>query len=317
MIIQIPLEFKFEEEGDPTNFINNFVKNYPKQLISLDIERLEINLGSYYDTNTETLKIPKNHSIYLTIGIRRPKEFTVVANYIMDNLNKNIKLRIGFNHICTKEGIRKSLEEEYSRVVNKHKKVLPKLSHTKIPHDQIPNGVIISLKNSLRLLDDSILLASHSRYKIAIVISILASEEFSKSLILSEYFRNDKFVKPKEAKLIFSNHHYRLAELERFFHEDIMGFEKNSSTYAFMSANAEHYQSTKERYIYADWIKNNWLDPELVKSYKVYSTFPEKDNETALYEEFLQNANELLSNIKSFMNTMAFIKITKNLDVKD
>ena len=92
-----------------------------------------------------------------------------------------------------------------------------KKSEIKIPIDELPEGIRLSLKNSDRYFKDSKILFNRGKLSSANTLMFLAMEEFSKAKILIDHLKKKKAVTNDNYKQYFRDHELRLGEFERFF----------------------------------------------------------------------------------------------------
>ena len=83
-----------------------------------------------------------------------------------------------------------------------------------IPIGNLPEGVILCLKNSDRHREDAKILEEKQRYPSAIAEIFVSIEEFAKALFLTSHIMKTKDVEHKDGKIYFTQH---LPKLELFF----------------------------------------------------------------------------------------------------
>lgn len=129
-----------------------------------------------------------------------------------------------------------------------------------IPLKNIPEGIRLCFKNCKRLFNDSELLNDNQRTSGAIASTILAQEEFAKTIILLGHYNSGTGISKNKSGEIFSSHSLRLKEFIKYFHTVATNSdEKGIETWTkFWSMN----QNLKENHMYVDWTKEGWKSPE-------------------------------------------------------
>lgn len=122
-----------------------------------------------------------------------------------------------------------------------------------IPPEEIPEGLQLCIKNCKRLWSDAETLYENESYSSAILLLILAKEEFAKALLLLNH-ENDG-VDAKTVKIYFGDHLIRLEEFIEFF-EKSLGSKMN------MKSMASFDIMNREKYTYVDWTQIGWSYPE-------------------------------------------------------
>jgi len=309
----IPIGFIIREDN-PFEFLNNLKKTYPKNLPPFDTHYVDLLLNPIYGLSKfYAYELEHARPIFINFRVDSQSHIHTLSKYFVEMLsNRKIDIQISTEVTKISESeISSALMKEYERVVNKHKRVLPKLpERRKIPYKMLPRGILISFWNSLRLLDDAVLLAEFKRYRNAIIQVLLAREEFSKTLIFLEHFYNQKDITKQQVNTYFKSHWYRLAELARLEDEILYRMEPNSSNYVMNAAMAENYQWTKERYLYVDWIVG-WIDPQEQQSVNRYDPEIEGDEDKAFLMEFLDFAQPLHLYLKDFLYSGGYEEIQK------
>lgn len=309
----IPIGFIIREEN-PHDFLNDLKKTYPKNLPSFDTQYVDSLLNPEYSLlKFFVWELKNTHPIFINFRVDSQSHIRTLSKYFVEILsNRKIDIQVWITVLKISEStISSALQQEYDRVINKHKRVLPKFrERTKIPYKMLPRGILISFRNSLRLLDDAVLLAEFKRYRNAIIQVLLAREEFSKTLIFLEHFNNKKDITKQQVNTYFKSHWYRLAELARLEDEILYQMEPNSSNYVMNVAMAENYQWTKERYLYVDWI-GGWIDPQDQQSVERHHPGFEGDEDMAFLMEFLGFAQPLHLYLKDFIYNGGYEEIQK------
>lgn len=310
----IPIGFIIREDN-LIEFLNDLKKTYPKNLPSFDTQYVDLLLNPICGLSKFFVyELEHAHPIYINFRVDSQSDIHTLSKYFVEILSKRkIDIQIWTEVLRISESeISSALKKEYERVTNKHKRVIQEFlpERKEIPYKMLPRGILISFRNSLRLLDDAILLAEFKRYKNAIIQVLLAREEFSKTLIFLEHFNNQKDITKKQVNTYFKSHWYRLAELARFEDEILYQMEPNSSNYVMNAAMAEDYQWTKERYLYVDWIMD-WIDPQEQQSVKMHHPAIEGNENKAFLMEFLDFAQPLHLYLKEFLHGGAYEELQK------
>ena len=151
-----------------------------------------------------------------------------------------------------------------------------------IPYDEIPRGIVLSLKNSDRLRTDAEILAKAERYNSAIPLITLAVEELGKALWLSEYFEKKASIPQKEGRFIFRDHKQRIDKVLDYVKDTVKQrtmatrINRDSKASTFFHIPEEfNDQDFKNRMWYVDyqktqdtefsWKKQPWKDPLYIK----------------------------------------------------
>ena len=130
-----------------------------------------------------------------------------------------------------------------------------------IPLHQIPEGIVISMKNCERYLEESEVLEKNDHYASALVSLMVATEEFSKCNFLLEYYKEEKDIPRDKMKEYFSKHPIRLAKFHEIFQKKLPSFNYNQSWANFNKKSGELDQYIKLNLMYVDWLNYSWHDP--------------------------------------------------------
>jgi len=122
-----------------------------------------------------------------------------------------------------------------------------------IPPEEIPEGLQLCIKNCKRLWSDAKTLYENESHSSAILLLILAKEEFAKALLLLNHERDG--VDAKTVKIYFGDHLIRLEEF-------IVFFEKSLGSKMDMKSMASFDVMNREKYTYVDWTQIGWSYPE-------------------------------------------------------
>jgi len=130
-----------------------------------------------------------------------------------------------------------------------------------IPLHQIPEGVVISMKNCERYLEEGKVLEKNDHYASALVSLMIATEEFSKCNFLLEYYKEEKDIPQDKMKKYFSNHKIRLAKFHEIFNKNLPFFDYNQNWARFDKMRGESDQYNKLNLMYVGWLNYSWHDP--------------------------------------------------------
>ena len=189
----------------------------------------------------------------------------------------------------------------------------PFLSETKVLINELPEGIMITLENSIRLLDDSILLAQHGKYENAIVNVTLAWEEFAKTILLCEHFENglELDMKQSDNKAYFEEHDLRIAKVEEFFHTEILKSQMGpnwSKSMGFLR------QRSKLKYLYTDW-SQGWQSPTYrTPTFTRHRPLVNFSTDFLRFSEFHTMALQLLDCMKLILQKQCFADASSSYD---
>lgn len=130
---------------------------------------------------------------------------------------------------------------------------MKKLYKPPIPPEEIPEGVRLCIKNCKRLWNDAKLLYDKEGHSSAILLLILAREEFAKALLLLNHEKDG--VDDKTVKEYFGYHLIRLEEFQKFF-------ERSIGSSIDMTWKGSFDKEDREKYTYVDWTQTGWSYPE-------------------------------------------------------
>ena len=133
-----------------------------------------------------------------------------------------------------------------------------KLFKPPIPPEEQPEGIRLSIENCKRLVTDAKILFDNKRYSSAIMLLILAKEEFAKALLLLNHEKDGLELSVNKVKEYFSDHEIRLEEFGKYFHRSL-GSEMPEDGFAFIWRSDK---DTREKYTYVDWTQLGWSYPE-------------------------------------------------------
>lgn len=135
-----------------------------------------------------------------------------------------------------------------------------KIYRPPIPPEEIPEGVRLCIKNCKRLWKDAKILYNNKSYSSAILLLILAKEEFAKALLLLKHKKDKQEIDNKKVNQYFGDHETRLKEFQKFFYESLPGFDKQR---AEKFSNMWFFdKETREKYTYVNWGQLGWSYPE-------------------------------------------------------
>lgn len=185
-----------------------------------------------------------------------------------------------------------------------------KKSEIKIPKEELPEGILLSLKNSDRYFNDSKILFRGGKLPSANTLMFLAIEEFSKAKFLIDHLKKKRQVTKDDYKQYFRNHELRLGEFERFFEDTIPEMPKWAKGDKKIGKENKIF---KERMMYVDWLQYKWHDPlffeELVLS-------DEKDIDERMKGIFIINKNKFIQSWNELIKTPIIKKIKTSSRVK-
>ena len=127
-----------------------------------------------------------------------------------------------------------------------------------IPVSDLPEGIILCLKNSDRHYQDSQILNEKKHYPSAISNLMLACEELVKAKLLMMHFKDKKPVTKNEIKRYFREHEFRLDEFEKYFDDTVPNYPEWAKN---IKGRGKRQQDFKEKMTYVDWNGYRWLDP--------------------------------------------------------
>ena len=134
--------------------------------------------------------------------------------------------------------------------------------HWPIPHNEIMNGSIITLKNAHRLTEDAKILLQEKRYSTALTIATLALEEFGKHCMFNENISINSTIVKKIWHEKFESHKNKILaipkHLERFSISTDVNTQKKLQEF---STYLNQLSTTKIKSLYVDWDgkNNNWF----------------------------------------------------------
>jgi len=126
-----------------------------------------------------------------------------------------------------------------------------------IPFAELPEGIRFCIKNCKRLWNDAKNLYDLGSYASAILLLILAKEEFAKALLLLQHEKSKQDIDDKKVKQYFGDHETRLEEFGKYFHKSL----GSNIDEKFASMSVFDIQ-TREKYTYVDWSQLGWSYPE-------------------------------------------------------
>ena len=133
-----------------------------------------------------------------------------------------------------------------------------KLYKPPIPPEEIPEGIRFSIENCKRLASDAKILYDAGRYSSAILLAILAKEEFAKALLLLNHEKDGLEVNVDKVKEYFGYHEIRLEEFGKYFHRSLgSGMPEDGFSSIWRSC-----KDKREKYIYVVWTQLGWSYPE-------------------------------------------------------
>ena len=195
------------------------------------------------------------------------------------------------------------------------------LNQYDIPHDDIPKGIDLALKNSDRLRTDAEILAKEKRYNSAIPLITLAVEEFGKALLLSEYFEKNTSILSKEGRYIFRNHRQRIDKVLEYVKNivksrTIKTREKYSEDNISNISEEFDEQDFKERMWYVDyqkiqnskfqWKKQPWKNPQYVEELNFDNNYNAEFG--TLYYKYYELWRCAFHGIRKFRNSTLYEK---------
>ena len=137
-----------------------------------------------------------------------------------------------------------------------------KHKYDSIPLHQIPEGIVISMKNCERYLEEGKVLEKNDHYASALVSLMIATEEFSKCIFLLEHFKEGNDIpQGNELDAYFSKHPIRLAKFHEVFNKNLPSFDYNQNWARFDKMRGEFDQYSKLNLMYVDWLNYSWHDP--------------------------------------------------------
>ena len=176
-----------------------------------------------------------------------------------------------------------------------------------IPVTDLPEGILLALKNADRYFNDSKLLFVKKKYASANILMYLAIEEFSKANLILEHYKNKKPIIRSDYKKFFRDHELRLEEFDKFFEKyisEIPAWAKGSKGIG------KRQRILKERMMYVDWLQDKWHDP-LYFTGLILSD--EKDIEDRMKGIFIVHKNQFIYSWNKLINKPIIQKIKKSL----
>lgn len=137
-----------------------------------------------------------------------------------------------------------------------------KYKYDSIPLHQIPEGIVISMKNCERYLEEGKVLRKNDHYASALVSLMTATEEFSKCSFLLEHFKEGNDIpQGNELEAYFSDHKIRLAKFHEIFQKNLPSFDYNQAWANFNKTRGKSDQRIKLSLMYIDWLNYSWHNP--------------------------------------------------------
>lgn len=142
-------------------------------------------------------------------------------------------------------------------------KIAGRKTFEEIPHPMIAEGIILSIENCKRYIDDAQALVLINRHQTALLCLFLASEEFGKAKLLLSHFLKGENVPANLVDKYFGDHVLKFKEYHEFLHRhSLIPVEVTQEMLLKIQEEKSHsHQTTKERIMYVDWIKGRWHNP--------------------------------------------------------
>jgi len=176
-----------------------------------------------------------------------------------------------------------------------------------IPQKYIPTGVLISLENSQRHYQDSVILEEKTRYSSAIPLIILAMEEFGKTLWLSSKFESNEDVEPNdESRGIFRDHNPKINQFNEYLQSN--GGSKTPYPFNQLYTKIQRVpdeQKFKLRLLYVDW-NEYWVTPSYIYEFTISTS---EDNQLFLRQSYEALKTDLEFLYAIFCNSDIFTSI--------
>lgn len=185
---------------------------------------------------------------------------------------------------------------------------MPRKSYEEIPHEMIAEGILLSIDNCKRYVDDAQYLHLGNRNQSALLCLFLASEEFAKAKLLQSHFLKGENVPAAMVEKYFRDHLLKIREFYEFlYRHSLIPVGITPEMLLKMQEEKGHSQQTaKERVMYVDWVKKRWHTPLRNTDFALSAM---KDTEEFLKMRLVSIALDIKAQISNFENHPNFARV--------